>query len=77
MIRLTRLDGAAFILNAELIRYIEALPDTYVTTMPGERLLVRESMEEVAQRALEYQRSKNLLPPPARRERAPESAQLN
>ena len=79
MIRLTRLDGASFILNAELIRYIEALPDTYVTTVPGERLLVRETMEEVAAKALEYQRSKHLLPTPApsRRERAVESKQFN
>jgi len=63
MIRLTRLNGQAFILNAELIRYVERLPDTYVTLTDGDRLVVREPLDEVLRLALEYQRSKHLLPP--------------
>lgn len=62
MIKLTRLDGEHFVLNAELIRYVEARPDTYVTLNGGDRLIVRETMDEVVSRALEYQRSKYLLP---------------
>jgi flagellar protein FlbD len=65
MISLTRLDGEAFILNAELIRYIERRPDTFVTLTTGERLVVRESMDEVAARALRYQQAKHLVPAPA------------
>ena len=62
MIRLTRLDGEPFILNAELIRYIEKRPDTYITLVSGDRLVVKESMEEVLDRAVRYQQTKNLLP---------------
>ncbi|MBX7167707.1 MAG: flagellar FlbD family protein [Pirellulales bacterium] len=62
MIKLTRLDGEAFVLNAELIRYVESRPDTFVTLTGGDRLIVRESMDEVVSRALEYQRAKYLLP---------------
>ncbi|MBX3414587.1 MAG: flagellar FlbD family protein [Pirellulales bacterium] len=62
MIRLTRLGGEPFVLNAELIRYIESRPDTFVTLVGGERLVVRETMDEVVRRAVEYQRSKHLLP---------------
>lgn len=62
MIRLTRLGGEPFILNAELIRYIEARPDTFVTLTSGERLIVLESMDEVLRLSLEYQRSKHMLP---------------
>ena len=47
MIKLTRLDGEAFVLNAELIRYVEAHPDTFITLSGGERVVVRESMDEV------------------------------
>ena len=65
MIRLTRLGGEPFILNAELIRYIETRPDTFVTLTNGERLGVAESLDEVMQRAVEYQRAKHLIPPPA------------
>jgi flagellar protein FlbD len=63
MIKLNRLDGEPFILNAELIRYVEARPDTFVSLTTGERLVVKQSMEQVMELALEYQRSKHLLPP--------------
>ncbi|MGD0384188.1 MAG: flagellar FlbD family protein, partial [Thermoguttaceae bacterium] len=36
MIKLTRLSGEAFILNAELIEYVEARPDTFVTLTTGQ-----------------------------------------
>lgn len=74
MIKLTRLGGEGFLLNAELICYAEARPDTFVTLTTGERLVVRESMDEVMQRTLDYQRSKHLVP--AARSRASTSAGL-
>lgn len=64
MIKLTRLGGEAFILNAELIRYVEARPDTFITLTTGERIVVREPMDDVLERAIEYQRSKHLIPAP-------------
>lgn len=64
MIKLTRLDGQPFVLNAELIRSIEGSADTFVTLTTGERLMVRESLDEVMQRAVSYQQSKFLLPLP-------------
>ena len=62
MIQLTRLDGEAFILNADLIKYVEHRPDTFITLTGNDRIVVAESPEEVLQRTLEYQRSKRLLP---------------
>ena len=47
MIKLTRLDGELFILNADLIRYVEARPDTFITLTTGERVVVAETMDEV------------------------------
>ncbi|MHB8969002.1 MAG: flagellar FlbD family protein [Pirellulaceae bacterium] len=64
MIRLTRLDGEPFILNAELIRYVEARPDTFITMTSGERVIVRETMDEVLERTLAYQQAKYLIPLP-------------
>jgi flagellar protein FlbD len=61
MIRLTHLAGDEFILNADLIQYVESLPDTFVTLAGGERVVVAESMEEVMHRAIEYQRMKHLI----------------
>ena len=57
MISLTRLNGDPFVLNAELIKTIEATPDTTITLIGGDHMLVRESVKEVVKRAIEYGRS--------------------
>lgn len=62
MIRLTKLDGTPIVLNADLIRYVEQLPDTYITLTSGDRMIVRESMEQVMDLAITYQQQKQLLP---------------
>lgn len=62
MIKLTRLGGEPFVLNADLIRYVEQRPDTFITLDSGERIVVTESMDEVLRRAVVYQQAKHLLP---------------
>ena len=62
MIRLTRFDGTPFVLNADLIRFVEQLPDTYVTLTSGDRVIVRETMEQVVELSLDYQQRKHLFP---------------
>ena len=62
MIRLSHLNGEPFVLNAELIRYVEQRPDTFITLTSGERLVVKQSMDEVMRLALEYQQQKHLMP---------------
>jgi len=64
MIKLTRLGGEEFILNADLIQYVAALPDTFITLTVGQRIVVAESLDEVLRRAIAYQQSKHALPPP-------------
>lgn len=65
MIKVTRLNGQPFVINAELIRSVEALPDTTITLINGDKLLVQESMEDVIERAVEYGRSLRRLVPPS------------
>lgn len=64
VIKLTRLDGEAFVLNADLIRYVERRPDTFVSLIGGERLMVKETMDEVVDRAVAYQQQKHFMPTP-------------
>lgn len=66
MIRLTRLDGEAFLLNAELIKYVESRPDTFITLTTGDRLVVGQTPDDVMRLTLEYHQSKALLPPARR-----------
>ncbi len=54
MIILTRLNGKPFVVNAELIRTVEENPDTTLTLINGDHLIVQESMEGVVERAVEY-----------------------
>lgn len=64
MITVTRLNGKPFVVNAELIRTVESNPDTTIKLINGDTMIVRESMQEVVDRAIEYGRSlRKLLPP--------------
>jgi len=62
MIRVTRLNGEEFIVNAELIRFIESRPDTFITLTTEDRFVVRESADEVVRRTVEYARAIRLIP---------------
>jgi len=62
MIKLTRLSGEAFILNADLIRFVESRPDTYITLTTDDRFIVREGADEVVRLAIEYARQIRLTP---------------
>lgn len=54
MIELTRLNGTPMVLNSDLIKTAEASPDTMLTLIHGEKLIVRESIGEVVERMLAY-----------------------
>jgi len=54
MIELTRLNGNPMVLNSDLIKTAEASPDTMLTLITGEKLIVREECGEVVERVLEY-----------------------
>ncbi len=54
MIELTRLNGNPMVLNSDLIKTAEASPDTMLTLINGEKLIVREEPGEVVERVLAY-----------------------
>jgi len=56
MITVTRLDERVVVLNAEHIKMIESTPDTIITLVNGDTVIVRESVEEVVRRAVDYAR---------------------
>ncbi|MFC1551444.1 flagellar FlbD family protein [Candidatus Latescibacterota bacterium] len=56
MISLTRLNDSVLVVNSELIEFIEAMPDTIITLTTGQKILVKESVEEVVQLVKEYKR---------------------
>ena len=54
MIELTRLNGNPMVLNSDLLKTVEASPDTVLTLVNGEKLIVRETCAEITERVLDY-----------------------
>lgn len=54
MIQLTRLNNTPIVLNSDLIKTAEASPDTMLTLINGEKIIVREPCAEVIERVLVY-----------------------
>lgn len=57
MIYLTHLSGDRFLLNAELIREVEATPDTVITLTSGQKMIVTDSVEDVREAVIQYKRT--------------------
>jgi len=56
VIELTRFNGERFVLNADLIEMVESTPDTVIRLLNGKKLIVKETVEQVVERALEFAR---------------------
>ncbi len=61
MIAVTKLNGKRFVVNAEMIRYIESTPDTMITLSTGDKVIVQESIDAIVQLTIEYKRQLNIL----------------
>jgi flagellar protein FlbD len=57
VIPLTRLNNQALTVNSDLIKFVEQSPDTLITLVTGEKIVVRESPEEVLARLIAFRRS--------------------
>jgi len=57
MIQLTRLNNSPLVVNSDLIKFVEQSPDTVITLVNGEKILVRERADEVLNRIVEFRRS--------------------
>ena len=69
MIKVTRLNDSVIVVNVEKIQSLQSTPDTVITFTNRDRIMVKEPMEEISQRIVEYQRSVNSSP----ESRVPES----
>lgn len=57
VIRLSRLNGDVIALNPDLIAWIELTPDTTISLLGGERVMVREPLETVEERIIAFRRA--------------------
>jgi len=54
MIEVTRLNGLPLVINAELIKFVEATPDTLISLTTGEKVMVKEAVALVTERVFDY-----------------------
>lgn len=57
MVRLTRINHAPVVLNADLIQTVESTPDTVISLTTGVKVMVLETPEEIIARVIEYRRA--------------------
>ncbi|QFF98539.1 hypothetical protein PB01_06695 [Psychrobacillus glaciei] len=64
MIKLTRLNGKEFSLNALYIETVESFPDTTITLTNGHKYVALESREEVASQIAQFYKGIHILSNP-------------
>lgn len=63
MITVHRLNNESFLVNQDLIEFIEETPDTIVSMQSGRKLVVTEKVAELEKAILEYRRNVNTYRP--------------
>jgi flagellar protein FlbD len=56
MIEVTRLNNTKIIINAELIEKVEESPDTVITLTSGNKIIVKESRQEIKNLVVLYKK---------------------
>jgi flagellar protein FlbD len=54
MIKVTRLDNRELVVNVDLVEFLEATPETIVTMSTGKKVVVKEPIDEVIRRIVEF-----------------------
>lgn len=57
MIQLTRLNNHPLMVNPDLIKFVEKAPDTVLTLVSGEKIVVLETTEQVLAKIVEFRRT--------------------
>lgn len=54
MIKVKRLNDKEFVVNSDLILYIEETPDTVITLTTGQKVVVLEPVDDLIDKIVEY-----------------------
>ncbi len=59
MIKVRKINGEEVVINAELIETVEARPDTTISLVTGNKIIVKDTVAEVIEKVIEYRRLVN------------------
>jgi flagellar protein FlbD len=57
MIKVTRLNGQLIVLNADLIEFVEEIPDTIISLTTGKKIMVQENAEQIIEKVIAFKRN--------------------
>ena len=57
MIKVTRLNGQLIVLNADLIEFVEEIPDTIISLTTGKKIMVQENAEQIIEKVIVFKRN--------------------
>ncbi|HEX3032843.1 MAG TPA: flagellar FlbD family protein [Bacillota bacterium] len=61
MIKVTRLNHQELVINADLIEFIEATPDTVISLVSGKKMVVSESVDQIIESVIAYKHAINQI----------------
>ena len=56
MIKVTRLDESALVINADLIELVESIPETIICLTTGKKIIVKETVDDIIERVAQFKR---------------------
>lgn len=56
MIHVQLINGSDIVLNSDLIEFIEATPDTLISLSTGKKMIVRNGVQEIVDKIVEFRR---------------------
>jgi flagellar protein FlbD len=66
MVKITRLNDSVLIINADMIQFLEATPDTIITLTDGRKVVAKESVDDIIEKVVDYKRRLLLSGPEVR-----------
>lgn len=60
MIKVTRINDAPLVINADLIEFVEASPETIVCLTTGKKIMVKQTIDEIIDRVADFKRKASI-----------------
>lgn len=57
MIKVTRLNGQLIVINADLVEFVEEIPDTIISLTTGKKIMVQENADQIIEKVIEFKRN--------------------
>ncbi len=54
MIKVTRINDSELVVNADLIEFVESIPDTIISLTTGKKIMVKQTIDEIIERVAEF-----------------------